>query len=114
MLFRSWPGNVRELYNVLLQAAVMSDKDGLGADDLRAAIAEMPTGRPSMDNPLELPLGDGFSLEKHLEAIQRHYLQRAMREAAGVKSKAARLLGMQNYQTLDAQLKRLGVEWEAG
>ena len=91
----------------------MSDKDDLGVDDLTAAIAEMPTGRLSTDNPLELPLGDGFRLDKHLETIQRHYLQRAMREAAGVKSKAARLFGMQNYQTLDAQLKRLGVEWEA-
>ena len=92
----------------------MSDKDDLGADDLTAAIAEMPTGRSSQDDPLELPLGDGFNLEKHLEAIHRHYLQRAMHETNGVKSKAARLLGMKNYQTLDAQLKRLGVEWEAG
>jgi len=108
----TWPGNVRELYNVLLQAAVMSDRDDVGVDDLIAAMAEMPTGRLSMDNPLELPLGDSFSLEKHLEAIQRRYIQRAMREAAGVKSKAARLLGMQNYQTLDAQVKRLGVKWE--
>jgi transcriptional regulator with GAF, ATPase, and Fis domain len=103
---------VRELYNVLLQAAVMSDKDDIGADDLIAAIAEMPTGRLSKDDPLELPLGDGFSLEQHLEAIQRYYLQRAMHEANGVKAKAAHLLGMKNYQTLDAQLKRLGVEWE--
>jgi len=37
-----------------------------------------------------------------------------MREANGVKSHAARLLGMKNYQTLDAQLKRLGVDWAAG
>ena len=108
----TWPGNVRELHNVLLQAAVMSDNDALGADDLRAAIADMPTGKPSTDNPLELPLGNGFNLDEHLEAIHRHYLQRAMREAAGVKAKAARLLGMQNYQTLDAQLKRLGVAWD--
>jgi transcriptional regulator with GAF, ATPase, and Fis domain len=32
-----------------------------------------------------------------------------MEESGGVKAKAARLLGMKNYQTLDAQLKRLGV-----
>jgi len=32
-----------------------------------------------------------------------------MDEAGGVKSNAARLLGMENYQTLDAQLKRLEV-----
>jgi transcriptional regulator with PAS, ATPase and Fis domain len=109
-----WPGNVRQLYNALLQAAVMSDRDEIGVDDLHAAIAEMPDTRPQKDNPLELPLGNGFRLDKHLEAMHRHYLQRAMREAHGVKSKAARLLGMKNYQTLDAQLKRLGVEGEVG
>jgi transcriptional regulator with GAF, ATPase, and Fis domain len=87
----------------------MSDNDALGADDLQAALAEMPMGRRAQDDPLGLPLGDSFCLDKHLEAIQRHYIQRALREAGGVKSRAARLLGLKNYQTLDAQLKRLGV-----
>jgi len=109
-----WPGNVRQLYNALLQAAVMSDNDALGADDLQAALAEMPMSRRAQDDPLGLPLGDGFCLAKHLEAIQCHYLQRALREAGGVKSRAARLLGMKNYQTLDAQLKRLRVVWDEG
>ena len=38
-----------------------------------------------------------------------------MEEAGGVKSKAADLLGYDNYQTLDAQLKRLNVagDWSA-
>ena len=34
----------------------------------------------------------------------------AMSEAGGKKTRAASLLGMKNYQTLDAQLKRLGIE----
>jgi DNA-binding NtrC family response regulator len=110
----AWPGNVRQLYNALLQAAVMADQDDIGRDDLQAAIAEMPEGRPRRDDPWELPLGHGFCLATHLEAIHRHYVQRAMREAAGVKAKAAQLLGMQHYQTLDAQLKRLGVAEKAG
>jgi len=107
---RSWPGNVRELYNVLVQAAVMAEDDELGAEDLAAAVAEVPGAQGKM-GALEVPLGDGFSLEEHLEGIQAHYLQMAMDQAGGVKAKAARLLGMKNYQTLDAQLKRLGVEW---
>ncbi|QDV40627.1 Nif-specific regulatory protein [Stieleria neptunia] len=37
-------------------------------------------------------------------------LRRAMDQAHGVKAKAAELLGMKHYQTLDAQLKRLGVK----
>ncbi len=32
-----------------------------------------------------------------------------MKEAEGVKSRASKLLGIPNYQTLDAQLKRLDV-----
>jgi transcriptional regulator with GAF, ATPase, and Fis domain len=87
----------------------MSDNDDLGADDLQASLAEMPVSRRAQDDPLGLTLGDGFCLDQHLKAIHRHYIQRALREAGGVKSRAARLLGMKNYQTLDAQLKRLGV-----
>ena len=56
------------------------------------------------------PGGDGFSLTEYLEEMQRHYLVRAMKEAAGVKAKAAHLLGYKNYQTLAAQLERLKVE----
>jgi transcriptional regulator with GAF, ATPase, and Fis domain len=58
---------------------------------------------------MELPLGDGFNLEEHLNSVRTHYLRRAMEEASGVKAEASRLLGMTNYQTLDAQIKRLGV-----
>ena len=76
--------------------------------DVADAIAEVP-GKRAVDL-LELPLGEGFSLEKHLEEIQRHYLRRAMEEAGGVKKRAAELLGYRNYQTLAAQLERLGVE----
>ncbi len=105
-----WPGNVRQLYNALLQAAVMTDSDEIAADDLRAAVSESPVGVSRREDALEVPLGDGFSLESHLETIQRHYLRRALIESNGVKARAARLLGMKNYQTLDAQIRRLGVE----
>ncbi len=63
---------------------------------------------------LDRPIGDEFDLEEYLNNIQRSYLRRAMEEARDVKTQAARLLGMKNYQTLDAQLKRLQVKghWE--
>jgi transcriptional regulator with PAS, ATPase and Fis domain len=102
-----WPGNVRQLANTLTQAAVMTDEEVLDRRDLEDAIAEVP-GRPAADLR-ELPLGEGFSLEEHLAEIQRHYLRRAMEEAVGVKRRAALLLGYRNYQTLAAQLERLGV-----
>ncbi len=103
-----WPGNVRQLYNTLVQAAVMTDGTVIDRQDVADAVAEVP-GRPAVD-PLEQPLGGGFSLPDFLEEVQRHYLVRAMKEAGGVKTKAAELLGYKNYQTLAAQLERLKVE----
>lgn len=108
-----WPGNVRQLHNVLLQAAVMSEGPTLSRADVEAAVSELPVAVRRLD-PLEMPLGDGFSLEKHVQSIQAHYLARAMRQANGVKARAAALLGIRNYQTLDAQLRRLGVHHEPG
>ena len=110
----SWPGNVRQLSNVLVQAAVMTEGVVLERSDLVAALGEMPEGHGNSDRALDRPLGDGFDLEEYLNEIQRHYLRRAMEDARGVKAQAARMLGMKNYQTLDAQLKRLQVtgEWE--
>lgn len=104
-----WPGNVRQLRNALIQAAVMAAGQTIERGDLEAAVAGLSS---SIDRDvLARNLGDGFDLEQHLQAIQRHYLARAMEEAGGVKRRAAELLGIENYQTLDAQLKRLGVEW---
>ena len=103
-----WPGNVRQLYNTLMQAAVMTDGEAIDRRDVADAVAEVP-GKPTIDL-LEYPLGEGFSLEDHLEQIQRHYLKRAMEEAGGIKKRAADLLGYKNYQTLAAQLDRLEID----
>jgi transcriptional regulator with GAF, ATPase, and Fis domain len=110
-----WPGNVRQLSNVLVQAAVLADGSVLERADLEAALGEMPgLSKHKMLAP-DVPIGDGFDLEAYLNEIHRSYLRRAMEEARGVKTHAARLLGIKNYQTLDAQLKRLEVtgEWDA-
>lgn len=109
-----WPGNVRQLYNVLVQAAVLSDGKTLGRKEIAAALGEMPDMNESSNGLSLREIGDGFDLEEHLNSLQSLYLRRAMEESGGVKAKAARLLGMKNYQTLDAQLKRLKVtgDWE--
>jgi transcriptional regulator with PAS, ATPase and Fis domain len=107
-----WPGNVRELYNALLQSAVMSEAAKITDEDLSAAIAEMPTSGLSAVDSGDIQLGDGFILDEHLANLHRSYLKKAMKESAGVKTKAARLLGLANYQTLDARLKKFKVQWE--
>ena len=110
-----WPGNVRQLHNVLVQAAVLAEGQVLDRSALVAALGEMPGGSDLRDLAFDCPLGDGFDLDEYLNDLRRNYLRRAMEQARGVKSRAARLLGMKSYQTLDAQLKRLQVtgDWDS-
>lgn len=108
----AWPGNARQLYNALVQAAVLADGENIGRRDLAASIGELGESTSASAGMIDRPLGHGLDLEEHLNDIRRSYLRRAMEEARGVKVKAARLLGIKNYQTLDAQLKRLEVEGE--
>ncbi|MEZ5941130.1 MAG: sigma 54-interacting transcriptional regulator [Planctomycetaceae bacterium] len=110
----AWPGNVRQLYNALVQAAVLTDAEKIGRRELAAAIGEMPDKNDIPFDTFDRPIGDGFELEEFLKDLRCSYLRKAMKEAAGVKSRAARLLGMNSYQTLDAQLKRLHItgDWD--
>lgn len=104
----SWPGNIRQLYNVLVQCAVLADDATIRKQDIAAALGEMPESDTDTVS-LNHPLGDGFSLHEFLDEIHRHFLKRAIEESGGVKTRAARLLGITAYQTLDKQLKRLGI-----
>ena len=104
-----WPGNVRQLYNVLSQAAVLADGATLGRGDLASALGQLPADGSPHDATATVNLGDGFVLDDYLNRLQSQLLQRALQQAKGNKAKAARLLGIENYQTLAARLKRLGI-----
>ena len=84
LLRHSWPGNVRELLNTLRRAAIWSDGEIIEAEDVREAI--LPAPRDPGQEILDRPLGEGFNLSEVLASVARHYLTRAMEEAAGNKS----------------------------
>jgi transcriptional regulator with PAS, ATPase and Fis domain len=107
-----WQGNVRELYNVILQAAVMTDKKNITACDISSSMIETP-GKARADDLADLELDEGFNLEKHLKSIREQYLSKAIKQAGGVKTKAAQLLGFNSYQTMNAQMKKLGIDPES-
>jgi DNA-binding NtrC family response regulator len=107
LLSHPWPGNVRELLNTLRRAAIWSEDPTISAEDVRQALLPVMAARQS--EVLGRPLGEGLKLPELLDEVARHYLSRAMAEAAGNKTKAAALVGLPSYQTLSNWLTRYKV-----
>jgi transcriptional regulator with PAS, ATPase and Fis domain len=107
LLQHNWPGNVRELYNTILRAAIWADNATIDSVDIRQAL--LPAVNSDTANILNRPLSDGIRLPEILETVARHYLERALHEAHGNKSKAAELIGLSSYQTFTNWLKKYGV-----
>ncbi len=86
-----WPGNVRELENLIQRLVVMTDGDEIGLKNLPRDVRESTglTGRKRTKLPAA-----GFRLEDEVEAFEKQWIETALQEAGGVKSQAAKLLGL--------------------
>ena len=98
-----FPGNVRELENFIERAVALSDGAEITLEALPATLR----------NPVALtpqgPLPEGFSLDAHLEAIERALIDRALSDAHGVKKDAAARLGL-TFRQFRHRVKRLAGE----
>ena len=96
-----FPGNVRELENLIERAVALSTGEEVTVDAFPASLRH-----PSTALPAEGPLPQGFSLESHLEAIERQLIDRALADAHGVKKDAAALLGL-TFRQFRHRVKKL-------
>jgi two-component system response regulator PilR (NtrC family) len=89
-----WPGNVRELENVIERAVALESADTIQPETLGDDFSQ---GRPAtqvrQSATASLPAA-GFSLEQHLQEIERSHVERALRQCEGVQVRAADLLGL--------------------
>jgi len=102
----SWPGNIRELQNVLERAVIISEGDTI---DVHHVQFDTSLARPlvkwnSPSDDLSLPLGRPFV--KEVAYYEKELIERAIKQSDGVKSSAARLLGMSRY-AFDRLIKRV-------
>ena len=109
LLQRDWPGNVRELFNTLRRAALWSNTTTISADDITESLIQMPpsTARHEI---LNRSLDNGIDLPDLLAQVAKHYLERALRDSNGQKTRAANLLGLGSYQTLGNWMAKYGVK----
>ena len=83
----SWPGNVRELENVIERAVVLCEREEIGLNDLPILLGD-PTR-----TTLRL-LREDLPLVEALEDLERQLIARALEKSKGVKTEAARILGL--------------------
>jgi transcriptional regulator with GAF, ATPase, and Fis domain len=133
LMAHDWPGNIRELENVIERAVVLSDGPALSVDDLpqevrrtggqRRARRLAPAGvllgearsrarpaNPTSDDSNRTAVGfDGpDELDLEAQAYEKRRLTDALADAGGVKSEAARLLGMPR-STFFSKLRKHGL-----
>jgi len=111
-----FPGNVRELENILQRAATLCENATIDAGNLdltgRKAYSESVNTtdlQPSSVSAKAPEIVGGYSLEKHLEAIEIEAIEKALSETRWNKTKAAKKLGM-SFRALRYRLKKLGLE----
>ncbi len=98
----SFPGNIRELENAIERAVVFSEGDYLKLADLPVFLKEK--------NELEIPTAD-LPLEDRIRRLEIREIKRALLESGGVKSKAARSLGL-TERVLSYKIKILEIRLE--
>ena len=110
-----FPGNVRELRNIVIRLGAKYPGQAVDADRLRPELefdyddSASEGGAPSdLENVEQRIKSAGFRLDDELGAIERRYIEAALRLGDGNLSKAARLLGI-NRTTLYSRVSRLGL-----
>jgi DNA-binding NtrC family response regulator len=101
----AWPGNVRELKNVIERAMLLEAEDEILPAHLPPEIAQGDGGAPAAQGT---PALDGL-YPISIEEMEKLLIGRTLRESAGNKSKAARVLGI-SRQTLREKIKLYGIE----
>ncbi len=106
ILAYDFPGNVRELENMLERAATLAGSAMIGLGDL----PEVLSGLAGRTTPalLDLP-ADGCRLDEVLTEVERRLLLEALQRTGGVRTQAAKLLGI-SFRSLRYRLEKQSLE----
>ncbi len=102
LLAYRWPGNVRELRNVVRRAALFTQSGHV----LPSAVSVDTT--VSRDEIVDSALRSGLSFQEVTRRVQRALIKRALQQAGGSKTQAAKILHL-NRKALYRKMKGVGL-----
>lgn len=91
MMSHNWPGNVRELENTIERLVIMTLDDTIRLEHIADTIKNIHPVYEVI--PSDIP-DEGLNMEELLENAERTLLQKALEKSGGVKTEAAKLLGL--------------------
>ena len=103
LLRYAFPGNIRELENIVERAVVFSEGQDIVSADLPVFLSEPPE---------EDEESGGLSLSEKVRLLESKEIRRALRENGGVKSRAARSLGV-TERILSYKIRTYGLDERA-
>ena len=107
MCLYRWPGNVRELRNLVERVLVLHGHSELIRPEF------MPDEiRGTAHSTMSMPRSQAHSLEDSVNAFERQLVENALKEAAGVQTRAAELLGT-TRRILKYRMEKLNIEGSA-
>jgi len=106
ILNHSWPGNIRELHAALLRGSLWGASANISESDMKEA---MLTLNPKEEGVLGKDISQGVDIIEIIRDVSVHYIERALIESSGSKTKAAELLSLKNYQTLNNWMEKYGI-----
>jgi transcriptional regulator with PAS, ATPase and Fis domain len=99
----TWPGNVRELRNVIRRSVLMSQSE---------IVDYLPLPEENLELSDDIDTGEILkeksSLDNYTKQFERDLIMKALQEAGGNKTKAAKILNM-NERTFYRKIKNLGL-----
>ena len=102
MQSHNWPGNFNEMNSVISRACIET-KSVITSELIENSLDRLEN---DLNQWQMTPIGDNFKLNEILGDVAMHYIMLALEMSEGKKSKAARILGFSNYQTLSNWIKK--------
>lgn len=110
ILLHRWPGNIRELRSTILRASLWSSEGHISREDMQQAFFHRASTQTGL---LEREVSQGIDIQSIISELVGHYIPKALSAAQGNKSRAAELLGLKNYQTLNNWMDKHNVKIDA-